>query len=849
MSLLLRAQLRDLARERFQVLLAVLGIAVGVAVVVAVDLVNASSRVAMDVAGAQLSGRATHLLVGPGDRVDEQAYAALRLAWREGEGPLAGATALTPVVEGRARPAARDDLSLRLLGVDPIADRAVRTLAPGLEGDARLAVRLLTEPDAVLLDRASARRLGIAEGDMLELMAAGRLQRLRVVGLLAASDRVLGSGLVVADIATVQEVLGMRGDLSRIDVVLPARDADGVSPWISLIERIFPGLVVRDPGPSGASLGAGLELIARAERDTDLRALSSSFQLNLAALGLLALVVGLFLVHGTLSYSVWRRQRAFGRLRAIGVLPAELQRLILVEAACMAVAGTLLGLVGGRVLAGGLLELISATLQGLYEQVAIGALAPDPVPYLKGAAVGLLGSLAVALPAARRAARTSPRALLLATPRRLPVGRRARAAAVLGGLAMLALTPGTGYLGALLAIALLLLSAALVAGPLLGALLAGLAGLARHAPAGTRMLLRETVRGLGRSGIATAALVVAIATAVGMEIMVDSFRGSVERWLEGRLAAPLYARLPDSAAGTEALERVLEALDVQGWVARHGFDQRVSGRPVRIVLTRVRGSVPQDLGLALLAGAWREDGVLVAEPLARALGVDSGARLAIETGGGPLQLPVQGIFREYGGGRGTIVMPARLWPSPPAGLDSFEIHDARDPDVLIAALQAAVPVVELRRNDEILAFSLSIFDRTFRVTGVLQSIAGAVAAFGLFGALSALALDRRTQYGVLRTLGVGRAMPALQALGEALLLAGAAALLAMPLGMIVAVVLVEFVNVRAFGWSLDLAFPPGVFLRALLVALAAGAAAVCLPAVRLWRARPADLLADARAAA
>jgi putative ABC transport system permease protein len=853
---LARAHLRDLVRDRWQAALAILGIAVGVAVVVAVDLVNASSREAMRVAQAELSGRATHRIVGPGGRVDERRWAELRLRWRAREGALADVTALVPVIEGEARLRAADGAvrPLRVLGVDVVGDAAVRALvaAPGDAGGAVDAGRLLVEPDAVALDARTARAEGIEAGDAIVVETALGAQRLVVVGLLPAADARVGAGVLLADLATAQERLGRRGWLTRVDAIVRGASAADAVP---VLERLFPGLVVTPPARA-RDLGDGLRLEPLTEAVADTRALASSFQLNLAAMSLLALVVGLFLIHGTLRFAVLRRQRRFGVLRAIGVTPAELRRAVLLEATVLAGLGVVAGLVLGRVLAGGLLGLVSATLEGLYEQVAIGALAPDPVPYLKGALVGLGGSLAVAVPLARHAAAVPPRDLglgVLSTP---TSPRRALARAALCASLGLAALPGTGYVGGLIAVGGLLLAGAALAPTLLGAGLAAAGRLASRAPVRTRALLRDASRGVRRSGVAAAALVVAVATAVGMTVMVDSFRGSVERWLEARLGAPVYVRIPADVAVPERLSARLDAL-AGGRVERLAFDDRVRRdgieAPVTVSLARTVGRTPADLGLALLEGAWDGRGALLSEPLARRLGVlgaqDATVTVAGLAGAGAgARLPVAGVFREYGAARGTIVLPASRWPAPPPGVRTIELHGVADVDGAVDRLGALLPpAVGVRRNTGILELSLAVFDRTFRVTAVLQTLAGAVAAFALFGALTALGLERRAQYGVLRALGVERRGPALANLGEAVLVAAGVALLALPLGVAVAVVLVEVVNVRAFGWSLDLVVAPGALGQALVVAVVAGALAALGPAVRVWRTPPLQLLADARA--
>ena len=866
MSLLVRAHLRHLWRERWQALLALLGVAVGVAVVVAVDLVNASSREAMRIATDQLSGSATHVLVGPGEQIAESRYAALRRAWRGRASGFEDVRAFAPVITGSGRfgeasaPFGPDaGTAVRLLGIDPITDAAVRgfVAAPGAAAaDAAAGAfdgsRLLTEPGTVLLDARTAERIGAAVGDARTLRTRAGARTVTIIGLLPAADRALGEGLLLGDIATVQELLGRQGWIDRIDLVIETPPPAGGA--LALLERAFPGLVVSRSGPVIARLPGGLRIEGVAERTEDTRALASSFQLNLAALGLLAIVVGLFLIHGALRFSVLRRQRQFGGLRALGVTPRELGRMVMLEAAVLGVLGAGLGLLLGRMLAGALLGLVSATLEGLYDQVAIGALAFDPVPWLKGALVGVGGALAVAAPSARAAAAAPPRLLQLGDldgpARGTPPVFAALGFAMLG---LCALVPATGYAGGLLAVAAFLLAAAALTPAAVRGALGLLAAAARAAPLGWRMHVTESARGLGRSGVASAALLVAVATAVGMGVMVESFRTSVEGWLGARLAAPLYARLPGGSRVGDEARTLLDAV-AEGWVERETFRDRIEGRPVTVTRVTVHGARPAALDGVMLAGAWDGDGALVSEPLARALALPldaaglEEATLTIDDGSGPRPVPVAGVYREYGGGRGSVTLPAARWADPPPGLSTLEIFGIDDVDALAAELATRLPEgAELRRNREILSLSLAIFDRTFRVTAVLQSLAGVVAGLGLFGALSALALERSAQYGVLRTLGVARAVPAVASIVESLLVALLAALFALPVGVGVAVVLLDVVNVRAFGWSLDLTLSAGLFGEALLVAAAAGCLAALAPAWRLWRAAPARMLAVARA--
>ena len=832
MSLLWRARWRALLREPGQGALLILSLALGVAVVVAVDLVNAASRTAMASASAQLQGASTHRIEGPGGSLSLDAYGALRRAWRagtllEGDVPVTG---FAPLLEGRLT--LPDGSPLRLLGIDPFS--SLRQEGVGSTQTLSWA-QFLTTPGAALLSPSVGPEL--APGDRLSLPGAAALT---VLGRLPGAEAD-ALALAVVDLATAQEWLGATDRLSRVELVLP--EAPPRSVLRRGLERLFPGLLLPEATPevrlAPALRAAYPGLALRSQRETELAlgGLASAFQLNLAAMGLLALVVGLYLLYGALAYSVRRRLESFGRFRALGVAPAALQRHVLQEAMIFAGLGALLGLLLGRLLAGGLLGLVSATLEGLYDQVAIGALPLDWVPYGKGLVLALGGGLAVAWPLAREAGR----APLLPRAGRPPAqtgGRTGLAFAL--GLSLLALAllkMPSGYLGALLALAAILLAGAQGVGPVSAWLLRGLNRLAAPLPLRLRLPLREASRGLGRAQLALAALVVALATAVGMTIMVTSFRLTVADWLEDRLDAPVLARGPALGEARGRLEEALEAARrdgvASGWVWRQSVDDWLEGQPVRMILLEAVGREAPALRLS--------------EPLARQLGRTEGGALSW-SGRLPGAEALAPYYRSYGGGRLELEMPRALWQGPePTGRPwGLAVYGA--PEALLPRLQAALPrSAELLAQGPVKARALVIFDRTFRVTAVLQTIAGVVAGVGLLSAFAALALDRRQQLSALRILGAPGPFAARQLLLEAGLLAGVAGVLALPLGALAAWILCDAVNLRAFHWTLTLHWPPPAFLEALFLALGAGLLAALGPALQAWRAPTSEALEVLRA--
>ncbi len=393
-SLLLRAGLRYLLRHRWQGMLALTGIALGVAVVLAVDLANRGARAAFELSAAQLQGAATHRLIAADGTLPESLYVALRR--QPGHPPMA------PVVTDWVRVAGQAG-RYRLVGLDLFAEGPFRGRLAAVAQRRDFIGDWLTRPDALVLGAATARQFGVAAGDPLQIAYRDRLSALR---LLAIDPAVVAGGedLLLVDIATAQSVLGLAGRLSHVDLILDA----AAEQWLR--ER----------------LPEGVQLVTVAEDAAGVTRLSAAFELNLTAMSLLALLVGMFLIFNAMSFSIVQRRSLLGRLRAVGVTPRELFLLILAEAAILGVLGTVVGLLLGVWLGEGLTRLVAATVSELYYEVSVAALHLEPVAFLKAGGLGLAATLAASLVPARQAAWTPPlttlsrAALEQATQRRLP---------------------------------------------------------------------------------------------------------------------------------------------------------------------------------------------------------------------------------------------------------------------------------------------------------------------------------------------------------------------------------------------------------------------------------------------
>jgi putative ABC transport system permease protein len=143
--------------------------------------------------------------------------------------------------------------------------------------------------------------------------------------------------------------------------------------------------------------------------------------------------------------------------------------------------------------------------------------------------------------------------------------------------------------------------------------------------------------------------------------------------------------------------------------------------------------------------------------------------------------------------------------------------------------------VLVRSNRALREASLEIFDRTFAVTVVLRFLATIVAVVGVLSALMALGLERAREIGVLRAQGFTPREVWSLVTAQTGVMGLVAGLLAIPVGIVLAVVLIFVINQRSFGWTLGLEVAPGLLLQAVLLAVGAALLAGLYPARRLAR--------------
>ena len=848
--MLRRASLRYLLRHPWQFGLSILGVALGVAVVVAIDLANASAQRAFTLSAESLSGPATHQISAGAGGLPESVYQALRLQ-------LAARTS-TPIIEGRAAAINLQGRSFQILGIDPLANPGAypyfaQAQDRHAEGDTDFAA-FFTRPNTGLLLQATAERLGLRAGDAIAVRIEGKLHTITIVGLLQPRDELSRQGLdnvIVTDIATAQELLNMAGRLSRIDLVIPASQAGA-----ALLERIK------------AVLPAGAQVLSANTRAQALEQMTQAFRLNLTALSLLALLIGMFLIYNSMTFSVIQRHSLIGMLRAIGVTRREIARLILSEALVVALIGTGIGIVLGILLGQSLLHLVARTINDLYFTVTVRELILSPYSLTKGMLLGIGATLVAALWPVREAVTVVPHNLLSRSAgeqrftRRIPRAALSGAALIMLSAALL-LIPTNNLLLSFAALFGIMAGFALLVPAVVWVLIHLLQRLSGNTLGWLgKMSSRAITASLSRNGVAIAALAIAISATVGVGIMIESLRNTVVQWLEQSLRADIYV----SPADTEGVQQPTLDPALVGRMASLSDVKMMSiGR--RTTIDTPQGStalfavqVPYQgfQGFQLKEGetqtAWRlfaqQAAVIISEPYAYHHDLHAGDTLTLPTTRGPHAFPIAGVFYDYGSSQGIVIVQRstyqQFWDDEKIGSLGIYLQPGSDINKVIDQLHqlAGSEPLQIRSNRMLREASITIFDRTFAITQVLRALTIFIAFVGILGSLMALQLERAKELAVLRAIGLTpRQLWGLVG-AETGLMGLIAGVLALPLGLALALILILVVNRRSFGWTMQITIDPAMLINAIAFALIAALLAGIYPSFKMARTSPALALRE-----
>jgi len=822
-QLILRPLRNDLPRTA----LTLLSIALGVAVVIAIELAGDAAAGSFESSLTTLVGKVDYEISASGG-VDE--------TWIAKLAALPANVRFTPVIEQPIVIAGGGWSTV--YGIDAIA------AGRESEGTSRSLENL--ETGAVISSDLAA-RLHKAKGDTLTLRGRNRTGVFTIQAIAPEQN----TGWIGLDIAAAQHLLDMRSRIDRIEVFLGRNESP------ERIERLIQSTVpaswdIQTPG-------------ARSEEN---RRMLRAFRWNLRILSYISLLVGAFLIYNTIAVSVVRRRVEIGILRAIGTSSRAVFAIFVGEAGLLGVVGSILGIALGRWLAGAIVRMISDTVNALFTTSA-----PAPVALststvlmatLAGAGIAVVSALIPALEAARVAPAEAMRKDAQEHETRVHTGRDlaiavacALAAAGLCQFGPIDGRPMLGYLATLVAVA----AAAMVSPAFVSATISALRGVLKRIPGAAGLIAgRSLVAALRRTSVVVTALSTAIAMMVSVGIMVGSFRETVEVWLDSQLRADIYMRAAGPATAgiyppidARVVEIIRGARGIDDIDLFHAFEFHYEGTRATfgagvIDIVRRRRTLPflsgdSDAILASLPGRNR---VVVSEPFANKHHVRAGDTIRIPLGPQTVAFAVAGLYYDYANDRGFVLADRStlLKYLPEQPLTDIAVYTTPGADKIrvrreLEARLAGFPLM-IAPNDVLRRSAIQVFDRTFAVTYALEGVAIVVAMLGAANSLLALVLDRRREIGLIRYLGAGRNQVRSMILTEAGLLGLLAGSLGLALGAALSLVLIYVVNKQSFGWTIQF-HPPALLLGgALLLVWAVTVLAGFYPARFASRLKPAE---------
>ncbi|HEX8552392.1 MAG TPA: FtsX-like permease family protein [Abditibacteriaceae bacterium] len=836
-------------------LLSALGVALGLAVFVAIQIANYSVLAAFSASFDAVAGKANlQISAGAGGLPDDLPARILRRGDTRVKAlaPSISKTLYSPTLK----------TSILLLGVDLFSEADVRGLesneatASGSRGAQQAPTRsggfteLLLDPQAIAVSRALANRSGLRLGSEIEVYSGANRRMFRVARILdeATWQRAFGGDFALLDIAAAQENFGLLGKISQIDLVVDEAQIDAL---MTELERLAP----RDA------------IVARpAQRGAQVADLLRAFQLNLAALSCISLFVGAFLVYNAIAIAVVRRRSEVGLLRATGAARSQITRLFLLEAAVIGFVGSIAGYFLGVLLARAALGAVAQTVSSLYLAVKAREIMV-PLWLMWAAPLGGV-SLAVvsALPAALEAGAVSPRAALsraalhhTATRWALPVAGAGLFSLLIAFILCRPEIAGRSVFAGFASTFFTLGGWALMT-PLLTLWGGKLAQrLTRRGGVESGLASSYLQRALARSSLVVAALMVSLAMTIGMAAMVGSFRGSVVQWVNSTISADLYIAPATGFAGDLGPGLPPEVVQFARAVPRLGaLDSirstraQIGNQPVQIAANELPALLTGDRKLAFkstVLGARNAveqfaqgKAILVSERFESLVGIGSGKSVELPTPSGARRFFITGVFYDYTPNECLIYVPQkvyqRLWRDSAIDGVALYFQNPAEMEGVITQLQRQFGPrfqLTLLRNSDLRNSVFDTFDQTFAVTYALQLVAILVAAIGIFDTLVALLLERSRELATLRAVGASGGQIVKTTLLEFALVGFFAWLIGAAAGLCLAWQLIFVINKQFFGWTILWDVPLVLLLQSLGLSLVASVGAGLLPALSAAR--------------
>lgn len=825
MIALVRLNLRRWRVHKSRTALSLVGVAIGVALVVAVSAVYGSLTTSIERSTSDLAGKAD-LEVGA---VTESGL----------DAPLVDEIARVPGVRS-AVPMVRSTV---VIGRQ-------ETLLFGFDARAGDLVSRTTKPDQRTIEALASGKVVVGKG-LAKLVGARVDQPLGVTSPAGTTPAVVGSVIgdagamrinrgvfALAALPVAEQLSGRPGRLDSVLVVAaPHTDTEALQ---HQLEKVVAGR---------ASIGSPKLRAAQAKAST------KSLQQGLLMSAVMALAVGAFLVFNTMNMAALERRRELATLRAIGGRRPALMRAFLGEAAFLGLVGSMVGAAAGVLMARQLVRALPEYIVASFG-VRVGfVLPPSAVPV--AVVAGVVATLVAAYLPARRALAVAPVEAMRPEGVLESAGEGERiswgptivgALIFLGGLAVCLAGPkDAGMVG---------LGMMLLGGPTLlyGAaseLVKVVAALARPFGAAGELAAESVSRSPRRAWATASAVMLAVGLVVAQNGVTRDAKAAIHDNLAPIEAADLYV---STAGNANFSSSVLFPADAEARMAALPGVARVAGSQFafatigtdRVMLQGVEDGV-YDPSLVLVRPEARAEllagrGAVLSTRFAELHGLHRGDQLEVPTPSGIQHLPVVDIIESFKWDRGLIVTSLPVlssWFGRP-GVGDIYVQAAPGADK--AAVRAAVAQytstlpfpVTVETGRQFMTSIAAAADQVQSGFKAMQLIIVLAALLAVLNAMLIAVIERRREFGILRAIGTGRRMLRNMVAGESMAVGAVAGVLGLFVGVVS-----QYAATASVGQSTGYPFHYHFRLAPLAIAVIAGAVVTvvggALPARRAAR--------------
>ena len=805
--------LRPLIRDPFRTFITILGVAVGVAVFLSIQLANQQTMMSFTESVDLVLGRADAVVRAEGMEFDEKHFEKLHALRKE--------IKAYPVIEGYGIESTSGEV-VEIIGTDLLQDSGIRDFSlKTIEKDLKGLLPLIMDPTGVILPEKFIPDVQFEAGSVLKFLIKGKEKKLNVNAVLENKGigKALNGNFALMDIAAAQNIFEKFGRLDRIDIqfLKPVK--------FDVMQKKIADLL---PGH--------LQVERPQRKSQQVEKMLQAFQYNLTALSFVALLVALYLIYNMIALSVVRRRVEIGTLRALGATTTLIALIFFLEAGIIGAIGSIFGIGLGYYFAQFSLDAISLTVNNLYAPSYVTEINfqwQEMGPYfLLGVGLSFISAFIPAWDAAK----TPPTSVMRRGSYDLKLFRGSRqlnfsAGAVIlfaGFCTQLPPIHQFPYFGFLSVFFIILGLSMLSPAALLWTRNKSHNFFKKRMGGEGLLACKNLSQNIGRNALAVSSLAIAFMMVISMSIMVHSFRQTVIVWIDQTLKADLFVRVAGGrdidyqhTLPSTPVEKLKSISSIAAIDQFRAIDISYNNLPVVLatgdfsVLSKfgnliIKSGLPTTELSQNMVGNNR---VIVSEAFSLKHGVNVGDTINLQTRNGSTKFEVVSVYFDYSRERGYVILDRTTFLKyyKENQINSFVIYlndksklNQVRKDVLKALNEYRLVI---RSNTELKKQVLEVFDKTFAITYSLEIIAILVAVLGLFNTLVSLILERKREIGILRFIGAFTHQIKRMILIEAGILGLIGSMMGLMAGVVVSYILIFVINKQSFGWTIQVHFP------------------------------------------